>query len=82
MAALGVLGRFGKGRKDVQQLYVQVLDERRFFLRGQAIRWLGENADSTALPALQKLVEAKEERTLEPARTAIEKIQKRAAGTK
>lgn len=82
MAAFGVLGRFGKGRKDVQQLYVKVLDERRFFLRGQAIRWLGDNADSTALPALQKLVEAKEERTMEPARTAIEKIQKRAAGVK
>jgi aminopeptidase N len=77
MAAFGILSRYGRGNSDAQKLYASVLGERRFFMRGQAVRWLGDNGDASVLPALQKLVDANEERLVEPAKAAIEKIRKR-----
>jgi hypothetical protein len=77
MAAFGILSRYGRGNSEVQKLYASTLGERRFFMRGQAVRWLGDNGDASVLPALQKLVDANEERLVEPAKAAIEKIRKR-----
>jgi len=75
--AFRILGRYGKGRKDVEGLYLSELSERSSFLRGQAIRWLGDNADASVLPRLQLIAADKEDRSAATARASIEKIRKR-----
>jgi len=75
--ALGILGRYGKGRADVHQLYASVVQEKQSFMRGMAIRWLGDNGDAGNLPALQTIANDTEDRASESAKAAVDKITKR-----
>ena len=78
--ALGILGRYGRGRPEVKRLYVAVLEEKPSFLLGQAIRWLGDYGDESAIPALEKITEAGEGRSAEGAKKSLEKIRTRLEG--
>jgi aminopeptidase N len=79
LEAFRILGRYGKGRNDVGALYASVLSERSSFVRGQAIRWLGENGDVSILPRLQAIANDTEDRSSDAARASVEKIKKRTA---
>ncbi len=79
LEAFRILGRYGKAMKDVAVLYASVLSERSSFVRGQAIRWLGDNGDVSILPRLQVIANDTEDRSSDAARASVEKIKKRTA---
>ena len=81
-AALGILSRYGRGRKDVLRLLDSIAGERPSFLRSYAIRILGDLGNADALPALEKVAADEGDRSAKEAKASIEKIRKREGESK
>ncbi|MEW6511290.1 MAG: M1 family aminopeptidase [Bacteroidota bacterium] len=75
--ALAILGKYGRQRSDVRDLYVSILRERQTYVRSQAIRWLGDNADTTLVPTLLTIANDKKDAAAESAMRSVEKIRNR-----
>ena len=77
--ALGVLGRYGKHRKDVVPFLTTLLHEKSSYVRSAATRMLGDLGDSSVLPVLETIASDKEDSDAQTAKASIEKIKKRNA---
>ncbi len=75
-ASLGILSRYGRGRNDVMQLLESIAREKQSFVRGYAIRLLGDFADRAAIPLLERIAADSADRSSPQAKTSIEKIRK------
>jgi aminopeptidase N len=80
-ASLGILSRYGKGRKDVLRLLESISGEKQSFVRTFAIRLLGDLGDAGSLPGLEKIANDGDDRSAATAKGSAEKIRKRTAGT-
>jgi aminopeptidase N len=80
-AALGILSRYGKGRMDVLHMMESIAGEKPSFVRGYAVRLLGDLGDATVIPALEKIAADGEDRSSSQAKTSIEEIRKRIGGS-
>jgi aminopeptidase N len=79
--ALGILSRYGKGRKDVLHLLESIAGERQSFVRMFAIGVLGDLGDTEVIPALEKIAADGEDQSSSRAKASIQKIRKRLGGT-
>lgn len=80
-ASLGILSRYGKGRKDVLRLLDSITGEKQSFIRTFAIRLLGDLGEAESLPALERIANDEDDRSAPAAKASIEKIRKRTGGT-
>ncbi len=80
-AALGILSRYGKGRKDVLHLLESVAGEKQSFVRSFAIRLLGDLGEAESLPTLEKIANDGDDRSAAAAKAGAEKIRKKLGGT-
>ena len=81
-ASLGVLSRYGKGRKDVLRLLESITGEKQSFIRTFAVRLLGDLGDAESLAALENIAGDGDDRSAEAAKASVEKIRKRTGGVK
>jgi aminopeptidase N len=81
-ASLGILSRYGKGRTDALRLLESVTLEKQSFVRGFAIRILGDIGGEDAIPGLEKIAADANDRSHEQAKASVEKIRKRTGGTR
>jgi vesicle coat complex subunit len=70
-AALGILNRYGRGRKDVVQLLEGIAGEKHSFIRTFALRLLGDLDDEEVLPALEKIAADVEDRSSLQAKASV-----------
>lgn len=78
--ALGIISRYGRGRKDVLQLLGSIAGEKPSFVRDFSIRILGDLGDAQTIPLLEKIAADPEDRSSPQAKTGLEKIRKRMHG--
>ena len=81
-ASLGILSRYGKGRKDAVHLLESIALEKESFVRGYAIRLLGDFGDPEAIPLLEKIAADTADRSSPQAKTSVEKLRKSAGEKK
>jgi HEAT repeat protein len=81
-ASLGILSRHGKGRNDVLHLLESIAGEKPSFVRGFAVRILGDIGGADSIPVLERIAAGGDERSAPQAKASIEKIRKRTGETK
>jgi HEAT repeat protein len=79
-ASLGILSRYGKGRKDVLRLLESIAGENPSFVRSFAIRLLGDLGDAGSLSVLEKIAAGEDDRSAAAAKASAGKIRKRTEG--
>ncbi len=75
--ALNVLGKYGKGRRDVLEFCATLLKDKNVGVRFSAISTLGEIGDQSVIPALETIANNKDDPAEGAAKGSIERIQKR-----
>ncbi len=73
-ASLHILGRYGRGRKEIGDLVAKFLDDKNEFFQSAVARTLGEFGDAAYIPALERLAGNKDRRAAESAAASIKKI--------
>ena len=79
-ASLGILSRYGKGRKDVLRLLESITGENPSFARSFAIGLLGDLGDAGSLSVLEKIAGNEDDRSAAAAKASAGKIRKRTEG--
>jgi aminopeptidase N len=75
--AFGVISRYGKGKRETREFFLNVLDEPRSWYRSAAVRSLGEIGTETELERLAKLTADENDPDSKTAKNAVDKIKKR-----
>ena len=78
--ALGILGRYGKGRPEVTALCISLLQDKDKGFRSAAARSLDRLGDPAAIPALEAIAGDSANPASASAKAAVESLKKKQAG--
>jgi aminopeptidase N len=76
-AAMGLVSRYGRGKKETRDFFLKILDEPRSWYRSSAVRSLGEHGTEADLERLVKIAANESDPDRTSAQDAVDRITKR-----